>query len=196
MRNSTKILICGVGGQGVVFITNLLVKAAMLADVNVWTSEVHGLAQRGGSVRAGITFGEHTAGFIDKGSVNILLGFEPLEVQRCVSYLNHESVVVLDVKRVLPNCVHTGTANYPDTNKLFTYLTENVHEVFFLDDEMKDVNPVMRNLYLLGVACNQDVFPFNSLYVKKAIELIAKKEKVKESLGVFESALLVKDRVI
>ena len=195
MKDSLKILICGVGGQGVVFITNLLVKASMLADVNVWTSEVHGLAQRGGSVKAGLTFGEHTTGFIDKGSVHVLLGFEPLEVQRNISFLNHKSIVVVDNKRVLPNCVHIGMVNYPDTNNLFEYLQENVREVLFLDEELKDVDPVMRNIFVLGVACSHGAFPFDSKYVKKAIELNAKKKRIAESLKVFESALMVKDIV-
>jgi len=193
VKDSIKILVAGVGGQGIVFLTNLLVKASMLADINVRTSEVYGLAQRGGSVQAGITFGDHTFGFIDKGGVDILLGLEPLEAQRCVSFLNHKSVVVIDSKKVLPNSVTSGMTRYPDTQEFVDYLKKNIRKVIYLEEEMKDVNPVMRNLYVLGVASIQDIFPIDPEYIKKAIQLHEKKEIVEESLHVFESALTVKD---
>jgi len=193
MKDTVKILIAGVGGQGVVFLTNLLVKASHLANINVCTSEVHGLAQRGGSVRAGITFGDHSYGFIDKGGVDILLGLEPLEAQRCVSYLNRDSIVVVDSNRILPNSVNTGMANYPDSKKFIAYLEKNVQKVTFLKEEIKDVNTVMRNLYVLGVASRQDIFPINPEYIKKAIKLLAKKNLAEESINVFESALTIQD---
>lgn len=196
MKNSIKILIAGVGGQGIVFLTNLLVKASMLADINVCTSEVHGLAQRGGCVKAGITFGENTKGFIDKGGVDILLGLEPLEAQRCVSFLNSESLVVIDSNKILPNSVYSGMVEYPDTKKFIVYLKKNVAKVIYLNEEMKDVNPVMRNLYVLGVASNSNLFPINSKFIKKAIQNEVKKELIEESLNIFESALTVKSHVI
>jgi len=188
MKETVKILIAGVGGQGVVFLTNLLVKASHLANINVRTSEVHGLAQRGGSVRAGITFGDHTYGFIEKGGVDVLLGLEPLEAQRCVSYLHRESIVVIDSNRILPNSVNTGMAKYPDSKKFIAYLEKNVQKVTFLKEDIKNVNTVMRNLYVLGSACNQGVIPIESKYIIKAIKLLAKKDLLDESLNVFELA--------
>ncbi len=97
-----KILVAGVGGQGVVFITKLLVDAALAANIPVATSEIHGLSQRGGSVTAGVTLGTNTYGFLEKGGVDLLLGLEPLETRRCVSYLKKNSVVVIDENRILP----------------------------------------------------------------------------------------------
>lgn len=196
MKDSLKILITGVGGQGVVFLTNLLVKASMYAGINVWTSEVHGLAQRGGCVKSGITFGENTKGFIDKGGVDILLGLEPLEAQRNISFLNSDSAVIIDNNRIFPNSVNLGAAVYPDTKKFLDFLEKNVQNVIYLDEEMQGVNPVMRNLYVLGVACNLDIFPVDSGSIKKAIKLLAKKGMKEESLRVFESALTLKKLTI
>jgi indolepyruvate ferredoxin oxidoreductase, beta subunit len=193
MMDSIKILITGVGGQGVVFLTNLLVKASALAGINVCTSEVHGLAQRGGCVKAGITFGDNTHGFIEEGGVDILLGLEPLEAQRCVSFLNPESIIIIDSNRILPTSVNTGLASYPDPKKFIAYLKENVRKVCYLEEELKDVNRVMRNLYVLGVACSHDIFPIDPDYLKKAIKLLAKRDLMDESLKVFESALTMKD---
>ena len=77
-----KMLIAGVGGQGVVYLTNLIVEAAMLSDIPVAASEMHGLSQRSGPVAASITFGENTYGFIEKGGVDFLIGLEPLAARK------------------------------------------------------------------------------------------------------------------
>ena len=105
-----KIQIAGVGGQGVVYLTNLLVEAAMIADIPVATSEIHGLSQRGGSVTASITFGDNTYGFIEEAGADFLLGLEALEAQRCVKFLNKNSKVVIDNYRILPYSVNAETA--------------------------------------------------------------------------------------
>ena len=76
------------GGQGIVFLTEIIVEAAMRARINVATSEIHGLSQRGGTVTAGITLGEGTYGMVEEGGADFLLGLEMLEAQRCVNYLN------------------------------------------------------------------------------------------------------------
>ena len=73
MSKTTKILVAGVGGQGVVFLTNLIVKSAMIADIPVATSEIHGLAQRGGSVTAGLAIYD-TIKYVKSDVVTICVG--------------------------------------------------------------------------------------------------------------------------
>src|ERR1022692_147005 len=101
----TKLIISGVGGQGVVFLAEILVDAAVRADIPVATSEIHGLSQRGGSVVAGITFGEDTFGFVEDGGADFLLGLEILEAQRCLNYLHTKSIAVIDDTRIMPHAV-------------------------------------------------------------------------------------------
>ena len=106
----TKILIAGVGGQGVVYLTNLLVEAALEANIHVATSEIHGLAQRGGSVTASLTFGERSYGFIEKAGADFLLGLEALEAQRCLPFLHAGSIAVIDNNRIPPYSVNAEKA--------------------------------------------------------------------------------------
>lgn len=88
MTQRKKLVLASVGGQGGVFLVNLLVNAAALAGLKVGTSEIHGLSQRGGSVTASLTFGENTYGFVDEGQADFMIGLEPLEAQRNLKYLH------------------------------------------------------------------------------------------------------------
>ena len=192
MKDSIKIVIAGVGGQGVVFLTGLLVKASMMEGIDVCTSEVHGLAQRGGSVKSGITFGAGSKGFVEKGGADILIGLEPLEAQRNVSFLNSSSTVIIDNNKIYPSAVNLGITKYPDTKRFIEFLEKSVKKVIFLDEEMRSVKPRLRNLYVLGIACNLNLLPVDVESIKKAIRATAKKGMEEESIAVFDSAMKVK----
>lgn len=182
MSSATKIQIAGVGGQGVVYLTNLLVEAAMIADVPVATSEIHGLSQRGGSVNAGMTFGENTYGFIEEAGADFLLGLEALEAQRCVNFLNKGSKVVIDNNRILPYSVNAETAKYPDTVKFIEYLRQHLTDVVFIEDMPAEVAPITRNVFVAGCASQLEGFPVRYEHIEQAIRKTGKSEFVEKSL--------------
>src|SRR3990172_80816 len=159
MNKKCKIIIAGVGGQGVVFLTEILVDAAVRANIPVATSEIHGLSQRGGSVMAGITFGKNTFGFVEEGGADFLLGLELLEAQRCISYLHKESVAVIDNTQIFPHSVNSQKAIYPDTQSIMSFLKKNISDVILIDDQSNDVPPVMKNLVVLAKAASHKNFP-------------------------------------
>ncbi len=196
MSDITKILVAGVGGQGVVFLTNLIVKAAMLADIPIATSEIHGLAQRGGSVTAGITLGEHTYGFLEKGGVDLLIGLEPLEAQRCVSYLNKKSSVVISNSRIFPYSVNSGQSTYPDIDKFIHFLEKNIQKVIYVTETPENVKTVLRNLYALGRVCSETNFPIPANFIEKAITEIIRKGFEDKSLEAFRLGLNKKEKII
>src|ERR1039457_3787711 len=132
----TKLIISGVGGQGVVFLAEILVDAAVMAGIPVATSEIHGLSQRGGSVMAGITFGENAYGFVEDGGADFLLGLEILEAQRCLNYLHTQSIAVIDNTKIIRHTVNSGKLQYPDTERLLDFLKENIREVIFIEDPL------------------------------------------------------------
>jgi indolepyruvate ferredoxin oxidoreductase beta subunit len=182
---SRKLLVAGVGGQGVVYLTNLIVEAALLADLCVASSEIHGLAQRGGSVVAGITFGEDSYGFIERGGTDFLIGLEPLEAQRCLRFLNANSSVVIDNKRVLPYSVNAGKASYPDSRSFFEYLQKHARRVIVIEESDVDLSPILRNIHALGSASTLDGFPIPCECIEKAIENLAKAGYKEQSLEAF-----------
>lgn len=195
MSKTTKILVAGVGGQGVVFLTNLIVKAALLADISVATSEIHGLTQRGGSVTAGVTLGEHTYGFLEKGGVDILIGLEPLEAQRCVSYLNKRSTVIISNSRILPYSVNSGHSPYPDIEKFVHFLEKNIQQVIYITETPDSIETILRNLYVLGRASNETNFPIPTEFIDKAITELAKEGFEEESLAAYRLGLSKKEKI-
>jgi len=196
MSDTTKILVAGVGGQGVVFLTNLIVKAAMLADIPVATSEIHGLAQRGGSVTAGITLGKHTYGFLEKGGIDLLIGLEPLEAQRCVSYLNKNSNVVINNSRIFPYSVNSGHSAYPDIEKFVHFLEENINQVIYVTESPENIKTILRNLYVLGRAANETDFPIHNEFIEKAISESAREGFEEKSLEAFRLGLNKKEIIV
>ena len=186
MENTNKILIAGVGGQGVVYLTNLITDAALLADIPVASSEIHGLSQRRGSVMAGVTFGENTYGYIEEAGADYLIGLEPLETQRCVSFLNKDSRVIIDDNRIFPHSVTSGKTSYPDVEAFVDYLKKNIKQVIYNLDFDRDLNPILRNTYILGRATQLDGFPIPYAYLEKAIENSAKAKYREESVRAFQ----------
>lgn len=186
MKKPRKLLIAGIGGQGVVYLTNLITEAALVADIPVAASEIHGLSQRRGSVVAGVTFGENTYGYVEEASADYLIGLEALETQRCVPFLHKNSQVVIDNNRIYPHSVNAGKASYPDINEFVDYLQRNIRQVIFNLDFDRNLNPVLRNIYILGRAVQLDGFILTVDSIEKAIESNAKAKYIEESIKAFQ----------
>jgi indolepyruvate ferredoxin oxidoreductase beta subunit len=185
MKKPIKILIAGVGGQGVVFLTKLIVEACLIADMLVATSEIHGLAQRGGTVTAGISLGGSTCGFLEKAGVDILIGLEPLEAQRCLTFLNKNSIALIDENRILPYSVNSGHKTYPDTLKFVGYLKNNIKEVIHITEDIVNTKSTRRNLYLMGMLCASGSFPIDAQYIEKAIRKISRSGSEDTGIEIF-----------
>lgn len=111
---TTNILLCGVGGQGTLLASNLLAECAMDAGFDVKKSEIHGMAQRGGSVVSHVRFGEKIdSPIIRKGECDILLSFEELESIRWAEYLKKDGLIITNSQHILPMSVSAGNAVYP-----------------------------------------------------------------------------------
>ncbi|MDI6631976.1 MAG: indolepyruvate oxidoreductase subunit beta [Bacillota bacterium] len=114
MRDVTGILIAGVGGQGIILAGKLAAQAAILGGMDVKTSEIHGMAQRGGSVVTHVRFGPKVfAPVIDSGGADFLLAFEKLEGLRNLKFLRPGGTVILNDQVIEPLPVLLGKATYP-----------------------------------------------------------------------------------
>lgn len=109
------IMIAGVGGQGTLLASKLLGSLLIGQGYDVKVSEVHGMAQRGGSVVTYVRYGERVASpIIDRGEADILVAFELLEAVRWAEYLRPEGVLIANTQQILPMPVITGAAVYPE----------------------------------------------------------------------------------
>lgn len=112
---SKNIMIVGVGGQGTLLTSRILGKLATDAGYDVKLSEVHGMAQRGGSVVTFVRYGDKVAEpIVEEGQADVLIAFERLEALRYLHFLKKEGVVIVNDWRIDPITVVTGAASYPE----------------------------------------------------------------------------------
>ncbi len=115
MSDIKNILFSGVGGQGILLASELTAAGLLLAGYDVKKSEVHGMAQRGGSVTAQLRYGKKVySPLIDPGCADIQMAFEMMEAVRYLPYLHQGSMVIVNTQQILPPSVATGQATYPE----------------------------------------------------------------------------------
>lgn len=114
MNKTTNIFLCGVGGQGILLASEVISSACMKAGFDIKQSEVHGMAQRGGSVIAHLRYGEKVySPLIEPGEADFVVAFELLEALRYLPYMNKDTRVVVNTQKILPAPVATGVDTYP-----------------------------------------------------------------------------------
>ena len=150
MNDKGNILFAGVGGQGILLASEIMAYSLLAAGFDAKKSEVHGMAQRGGSVTAQLRYGPQVySPLIEPGSADILISFEMMEAVRCLPYLHKKSKVIVNSQKILPSAVASGQMEYPEN--LLSQLTDKGIEVFKIDafdialdvGEVKTVNVVM-----------------------------------------------------
>ncbi|MDD1731491.1 MAG: indolepyruvate ferredoxin oxidoreductase, beta subunit [Methanosaeta sp. NSM2] len=114
-KTETKsIVLVGVGGQGILLASEILAQAAMLEGYEVKTNEVHGMAQRGGSVVAQVRYGPVVySPLVAKGSAQVLGALEQIEALRFADFLRPDGLAVVNAQAIVPVSVSSGAARYP-----------------------------------------------------------------------------------
>lgn len=115
MNDVTNIVIAGVGGQGIVLSSTLVSEAAMLAGFDVKSNEVHGMAQRGGSVISQIRFGQKVySPMIKTGEAHFLVSMEKMEALRYLNLCNETTHILVNNTQIVPVTVTSGSGYYPE----------------------------------------------------------------------------------
>jgi indolepyruvate ferredoxin oxidoreductase beta subunit len=111
MSGTTNVFIAGVGGQGILLASEILSDVALAHGLEVKKSEVHGMAQRGGSVVSHVRFGEKVySPVIAEGEADLLVSFEKMEALRWVHYVSPDGTVIVNDQEIVPS----GLEQYPD----------------------------------------------------------------------------------
>ena len=109
------VLIVGVGGQGIILASDVLGRVAARHGYDVKKNEIHGMAQRGGSVSSHVRFGKTVnSPIIKMGEADVLLSFEQIETLRYFPFLSEKGQVVVNDQKILPPAVFTGQQEYPN----------------------------------------------------------------------------------
>ena len=108
------IMVVGVGGQGTLLTSRIIGKTALANGLDVKMSEVHGMAQRGGSVVTFVRFGKKVfEPVVEEGCADILIAFEKLEAKRYLHFLKKDGILIVNDCRIDPMTVVTGAFEYP-----------------------------------------------------------------------------------
>lgn len=153
MDKITNILFVGVGGQGTILASNILSKGLVDFGYDVKMSEVHGMAQRGGSVSTQVRFGEKVySPLISKGEADIILSFEKIEAARWLPYLNPKGHLIINNNEIYPVPVLVGQTKYPED--IIENIKAKVKNCIVVDANkiaLELGNPKVQNMILLGV---------------------------------------------
>lgn len=119
------VVLCGVGGQGAITAAGLLARAALAEGHDVKVSEIHGMAQRGGSVSTTVRFGADVSTMVcDAGQADVLISFELVEAARNIPCLSSAGYAVVNDVSIKPMSVLTGSATMPADEDLRGAVTE------------------------------------------------------------------------
>ena len=147
------IMIVGVGGQGTLLTSRILGALTMQAGYDVKLSEVHGMAQRGGSVVTFVRYGDKVyEPIVEEGQADLLIAFERLEALRYAHFLKEDGAMVVNDNRIDPMPVVIGAAKYPENILEDLEQSHRIYSVDALEEAKKLGNSKVFNIIVLGVA--------------------------------------------
>jgi indolepyruvate ferredoxin oxidoreductase beta subunit len=152
--NSYKIIIAGVGGQGVILAGNIIGDAAIASGYDVKKTDTIGMAQRGGSVISHLRVAPKIySPVIGDGQADIVLSFEKMEAARCLSFLKPGGIVILNNREMPPLSVSCGMEHYPSDQEIMSVLKQKTDSVYFVEGTKKSEaigNIKVLNIFMLG----------------------------------------------
>ena len=159
------IMIVGVGGQGTLLTSRIIGKAALEMGYDVKISEVHGMAQRGGSVLSTLRFGEDISSPLEAvGNADLIMGFEPVETVRNLGLANKDSVILMNLDPVLPSLVAAGFEEYPEIQSLIDTIAavnDNVRTIEATNLALQAGKAVAANAVMIGAVAAMEGFPLS-----------------------------------
>ncbi|MCR4908790.1 MAG: indolepyruvate oxidoreductase subunit beta [Lachnospiraceae bacterium] len=178
MEKETKnIMIVGVGGQGTLLTSRILGGVMQNAGYDVKMSEVHGMAQRGGSVVTYVRYGEKVAEpIVEEGQADVLIAFERLEALRYAHFLKADGVLIVNDQRIDPMPVVTGAAEYPEGILEGLGEKHRVYSIDAMEAAKKLGNPKVFNVIVLGMAARHMDFSRED-WIKVVSEKVPEKLK-------------------
>ena len=146
----TDIILCGVGGQGILSIATIIGEAAMKENLDIKQAEVHGMSQRGGDVQSNLRISSDPihSDLIPKGGADVIISMEPMEALRYLPYLKKDGWIITSATPFV------NIPNYPDMAVIEADLKKLPHVISINIEQMAKDNGVPRsaNVILLGAA--------------------------------------------
>lgn len=172
--NQFNIVICGVGGQGLITLTKILALSAQEEGYEVKTSELHGLAQRGGSVETHIRFGEKIySPLIKQGGADLIIALEAQEAIKASFYASKKAGTLFLINKFLTPIIGQEIIPVEKVSKILNNFSKKTVIISATETTEKEFgNSVLAGTYLLGVAIYQDLIPLKILSILNAMQKV------------------------
>jgi indolepyruvate ferredoxin oxidoreductase beta subunit len=170
--NWFRIVVCGVGGQGVLLISRILCEAAMRANLPVVSGEIRNMAQRGGAVQATVVIGGARSTVVPDGGAEVVLGLEPMETARVSRYMGERTLVISNTHPVAPFTLSVQGRAYPPLSDLLSPIRQRVGELITLDATRvaeKTGSIRVLNTVMLGVLAGRSSIPVDREVIERTI---------------------------
>jgi len=188
MKNRTfNIVISGTGGQGLITLLQIIAEAALIEGLEIKTSELHGLSQRGGSVETHIRFGKKVySPLVSSSSADLIIGLETLESLRALSYSNSKTTFLV-------NKFTLSFAGSPKEKEILRKLNKlakgSKHIIPAAEICKKELGKeVVSGVYLLGYAMHKKLIPLKPASILKAITKVVPEKYLELNKKAFELA--------
>jgi len=184
-----KIVMCGVGGQGVLLATSLIGKAAMKKGIDTKMCEVHGMAQRGGTVVAHLVLSNDYSPLIGKGQADAILSFEPAETFRFLELGNINTHIIINSSPIIPFTVALGLSKYPIIPEATKELKKDHSHVITIDaiSLAKEAGArIAANVVLVGALASIPNFPLSMDELKAEVKSTVKERFIETNLKALE----------
>jgi len=183
------VIFSGIGGQGVVVLSDIFCEAAMLDGFDVAKAEIHGMAQRGGSIVAYARIGDKVESpLIETGKADAIVGFEVLETARALPMLKPDGTVIVNMKLIQPTSFPKGVK--PKTTQELIELIQSkaltVHQVDGNGIAQKVGNNLVVNTVLLGALSAISGIPVKRESFEKAMGSRLKEKYLNVNLKAFQ----------
>ncbi|MEM3382895.1 MAG: indolepyruvate ferredoxin oxidoreductase subunit beta [Nitrososphaerales archaeon] len=193
MVEKCNIVIAGVGGQGVLLAAEILGNGALIEGYDVRVSEIHGMAQRGGSVVCDVRIGERVyAPTTPDGMADIMLGLEPIETLRYLRFTSSETLIVMNIKPVKPVSVLMGMVKDLSLENIIQIINRYYAKAILIDAmdiAMKAGNPVVQNVVMLGVLASTNRLPISVNAIKESLKQLVSPKYLELNIRAFELGL-------
>jgi indolepyruvate ferredoxin oxidoreductase beta subunit len=182
---------CGVGGQGLMLVSNVIGIACAEFGIDIRTAETHGLAQRSGSISTPIRIGENTfSPLIPYGEADALLGMEAIEALRYIEFLKPNGITIINKYTWNPvqstfDRVNNNEEKYISIETILKQLekiTKNIHLIDASTIANEAGNPLTSNLVLLGALAKTEGFPLSLSQLEIVVPKVVPKKAIDANL--------------
>lgn len=174
-HGKANILVVGVGGQGILTLSRIIAEAALDRGYNVIVSEVHGMAQRGGSVAVHVRISPNSsplAPLIPKGGANIIVALECHEALRHIDYLSKDGVLILNRRIIPPAIPRVRVYSVSEVVRILNELDVKYYDINAEELALRMGKPYMANVIVLGYLAGLNILPLSRENYVNAIKRV------------------------